>query len=83
MINFAIYERSIFRRPGIFGRFIQAHLAMWALVSSLPPTFRYLIDTSFAAPWRDRTGFLLAALLSPVPSYFVKQVWVFGIQSWP
>ena len=81
VINFAIQKRWIFRRPGFFGRFVQANLAMMALVSLLAPTFRYLIDATFGVPWGDRIGFLLAALLSSIPSFLIKRAWVFGINS--
>lgn len=81
VINFLIQRKWIFNRPGLFWRFVTANLAIMILVSLLSSLCRYLIDQSFGCPWGDRFGFIVAALLGSVPSFFLKRKWVFGIQS--
>jgi putative flippase GtrA len=77
-INFLIQRYWIFNRPGFLSRFIMANLFIMALVSALSPVCRVLIDLVVGAPWGDRGGFILAALLGSIPSFLIKRSMVFG-----
>lgn len=79
-INFYVQRTWIFDQPGLFWRFVVANLAIMILVSFLSSLCRYLIDQSFGHPWGDRYGFVVAALLGSIPSFFLKRYWVFGIK---
>lgn len=81
VINFLIQRTWIFNRPGLFWRFVIANLAIMILVSLLSSLCRYWIDQSFENPWGDRLGFIVAALVGSLPSFFLKRNWVFGVQA--
>ena len=81
VVNFLIQRMWIFNRPGLFWRFVTANLVIMVLVSLLSLFFRYAIDQSFGYPWGDRCGFIVAALLGSLPSFYLKRVWVFGIRT--
>ena len=80
VINFLIQRSWIFKRPGLFWRFVSANLTIMAMVSLLSPLCRHIIDVWLGNPWGDRGGFLIAALLGSIPSFLLKRRWVFGIQ---
>lgn len=77
IINFLIQRRWIFGRPGVFWRFIQANFAIMLLVSLLSPLCRLVIAFLTGGSWADEGGFMLAALLGSVPSFFLMKGWVF------
>jgi putative flippase GtrA len=81
VINFLIQRTWVFNRTGLFWRFVTANLAIMIFVSLLAPLCRYEIDQIFGSPWGDRGGFIAAALLGSIPSFLLKRIWVFGIQS--
>jgi len=81
VVNFMIQKTWIFYRTGLFWRFVVANLAIMALVSLLSPLCRYVIDALVGAPWGDRGGFALAALLGSMPSFLLKRYWVFRAQA--
>ncbi|MDD2768528.1 MAG: hypothetical protein PHT19_07320 [Methylococcus sp.] len=76
-INFMIQRTWIFNRPGLFPRFVSANLGIMLLVSLLSPICSQVIDLAAGAPWGERGGFALAALLGSIPSFFIKRHWVF------
>lgn len=81
LVNFMIQKTWIFYRTGAFWRFVVANLAIMALVSVLSPLCRYVIDAFLGAPWGDRGGFAVAALLGSMPSFLLKRYWVFGVRA--
>lgn len=78
VLNFFIQRRWIFKRSGMFVRFVFANLVIMLLVSVLSSVFRFIIETQVGGAWGDRVGFILAALLGSVPSFFLKRHWVFA-----
>ena len=78
VVNFMIQRAWIFNRPGLFPRFVLANLAIMLVVSLLSPLCRQLIDLITGAPWGDRGGFIMAALLGSIPSFLIKRHWVFA-----
>jgi hypothetical protein len=77
VINFLIQRSVIFKRSGIFKRFVTANLGIMLIVSVLSPLCSLAMSYSFGDPWGDRTGFAIAALLSSIPSFFINNHWVF------
>lgn len=78
VVNFMVQRAWIFNRPGLFPRFAVANLSIMLLVSLLSPLCRQAIDIAIGAPWGDRGGFVVAALLGSIPSFLIKRLWVFG-----
>jgi putative flippase GtrA len=76
-VNFLVQRTWIFKRSGLFRKFVVANLAIMVLVSLLSPFCRQLIAAYFGTQWGDRGGFILAALLGSIPSFLVKRHWVF------
>jgi putative flippase GtrA len=76
-INFMIQRRWIFKKNGLFWRFVVANLSIMVLVSLFAPICRLLLTNLAGAEWGDRAGFALAALAMSVPSYFAKRLLVF------
>jgi putative flippase GtrA len=74
VVNFIIQRAWIFNRQGLFLRFMVANAAIMLLVSLIS---RGLIDLIAGAPWGDRGGFIMAALLGSIPSFLIKRHWVF------
>ena len=77
LINFVIQRRWIFKKNGLFWRFVLANLSIMVLVSLFAPLCRLLIASLAGAEWGDKGGFAFAALAMSVPSYFVKRLLVF------
>lgn len=77
LINFVIQRRWIFKKNGLFWRFVLANLSIMVLVSLFAPLCRLLIASLAGAEWGDKGGFALAALAMSVPSYFAKRLLVF------
>lgn len=75
LLNFLIQRHWIFKSPGWFPRFFLAHLIIMCLVAILSPLFRELFSLFFNAG--DLFGFICAALVSSVPSFFLQKMWVF------
>lgn len=78
ILNFVIQRAWIFRRPGLFRRFVMANVAIMVLVSMLSSALRHALDQLLGQPWGDRGGFMAAALLGSIPSFLLKRFWVFG-----
>jgi hypothetical protein len=78
VINFTIQRTWIFKRPGLFTRFVIANLSIMLFVSLLSPFCRFFIDVIAGIPWGDRGGFIFAALLGSIPSFLLKRHWVFS-----
>lgn len=78
VVNFMVQRAWIFKRSGMFPRFVVANLAIMLLVSALSPVCRHMVDLLAGAPWGDRGGFIVAALLGSIPSFLIKRHWVFG-----
>lgn len=78
LVNYMIQRRWIFKKSGIFSRFVIANLSIMLFVSLASPLFRRIIDLLFGIPWGDNGGFVAAALISSIPSFFIKRHWVFG-----
>lgn len=78
IINFIIQRRWIFRRNGLFWRFVLANLSIMVLVSLFSPLFRLLITWGVGIEWGDRVGFALAAIVMSIPSFLLKRVFVFN-----
>jgi hypothetical protein len=81
VLNFFIQRSWIFNRNGLFFRFVLSNLSIMALVSVLSPVCRYAIHAYLGAPWGDLGGFMLAALLSSIPSFLLVRNWVFSSQT--
>lgn len=78
VVNFLIQRRWIFKKEGLFWRFVAANLAIMLLVSLLSPVCRLLIAWVAGAEWGDWGGFALAAIAMSVPSFFLKRIFVFN-----
>ena len=78
ILNFMIQRAWIFNRQGLFLRFIVANLSIMLLVSLLSPLCRELVDLTVGAPWGNRAGFIIAALLGSIPSFLIQRKWVFA-----
>ena len=75
--NFVIQRRWIFKKNGLFWRFVLANLSFMFLVALFAPICRLIIANLVGAEWGDRGGFALAAVAMSVPSYFAKRLLVF------
>ncbi len=80
VINFMIQRTLIFQAKGFFWRFLLANLVIMTLVSAISPVCKLLVDYFFGVPWGGRLGFAVAALISSIPSFFLKRIWVFGFR---
>ena len=78
VINFIIQRHWIFKKEGLFWRFVAANLSIMLLVSLFSPLCRMLIASLVGVEWGDRGGFALAAILMSVPSFFLKRLFVFN-----
>lgn len=78
IVNFRIQHVLIFRRSGVFPRFLLANLAVMLLVSLLSPLCRYPIALLAGDVWGDRGGFLVASILGSIPSFLIQRHWVFA-----
>ena len=81
VINFLIQKKFIFKRSGLFFRFILASMIIMILVSVLSPIFRMAIDWILDNSWGDRVGFALASLVGSLPSFWLQRNWVFAKSS--
>lgn len=80
VVNFVIQRSWIFRREGLFLRFVAANLLVMLLVSVLSPVCRLIIAWAAGDAWGDRGGFALAALAMSIPSFFLKRLFVFNVK---
>ena len=78
VINFMIQRKWIFKRVGLFWKFVMANLTIMFLVSLFSPAFRFLVGYVAGIEWGDRLGFVLAAIVMSVPSFFLKRSYVFN-----
>ena len=78
IVNCAIQRYLIFRHHGLLWHFLLSNLFVMLLVSLTSPVCRYFIDMVIGAPYGDQGGFVLAALLGSVPSFFINRFWVFA-----
>lgn len=76
-VNFLIQRAWIFRRDGLLRRFFIASILIMLLITLLAPLCRLLITAAADGNWGDRTGFLVAALIGSVPSFWLTRRWVF------
>jgi len=81
LINFIIQRAWIFKSSGCLWRFTLINLLMMLLVSLLSPLCKLAINQLFWPPWGEQCGFLLAALLSAIPSFLAQKRFVFASQS--
>lgn len=77
-INFIIQRRWIFKREGLFWRFVVANLTIMLLVSLFSPLCRLLVASVAGIEWGDRGGFAIAAIVMSIPSFFLKRIFVFN-----
>lgn len=77
VVNFVIQKRWIFKKNGLFWRFVLANLSIMVLVSLSAPIFRRMITSLAGVEWGDKLGFAMAAAAMSVPSYFAKRLIVF------
>ena len=77
IVNFVIQRAWIFKRDGLFWKFVAANLTIMLVVTLLAPLCRLAIAAIAGATWGDRGGFVLAALLGSIPSFLLKRHWVF------
>jgi len=77
VLNFQIQRRWIFRSKGRFWKFLTSHFAIMAFVSVLSPICRLLIAQTTNPDWGNAGGFVVAALIGSVISYFLQREWVF------
>ncbi|MDA5534835.1 hypothetical protein HB976_07265 [Yersinia mollaretii] len=80
IVNFLIQRKWVFNRKGLFLRFIAANAVIMIFVSLLSPFGRFFIDYIFGPPWGDVLGFVLASLISSIPSFLIMRFWVFGLK---
>jgi putative flippase GtrA len=76
-LNFQIQRRWIFRSKGRFWRFLASHLSIMAFVSVLSPVCRLLITHATNPDWGNAGGFVVAALIGSIFSFFLQREWVF------
>jgi putative flippase GtrA len=77
VVNFVIQRRWIFKKNGLFWRFVLANLSIMVLVSLSAPICRLMIASVAGVEWGDKLGFALAAVAMSIPSYFAKRLLVF------
>jgi len=78
VINFLIQRSWIFKRDGLFLKFIAANLLIMLLVTLFSPICRLAITWVAGAQWGDLGGFALAAITMSIPSFFLKRIFVFN-----
>ena len=78
IINFIIQRKWIFSHRGLFQSFLVANLVTMILVSILSLLCRYEVNQILGIPWGDRFGFICAALIGSIPSFFLMRIWVFS-----
>ena len=78
VVNFLIQKSFIFKKNGLFIRFFVANIAVMLLVIALSEVCKHFLSLAFGAAWGERGGFMAAALLGSIPSFFIKKYWVFG-----
>ncbi|SMC49426.1 GtrA family protein [Rhizobium sp. RU36D] len=78
VINFIIQKKLIFKRQGIFWRFVVSNLSIMIFVSLLSPVCRDVLDVIIGPDWGKYGGFALAALIGSIPSFLIKKFWAFN-----
>jgi putative flippase GtrA len=76
-VNYLIQRRWIFQSEGRLWKFVTAHLAIMAFVSILSPVCRFLNGRVATTDWANGGGFILAALVGSILSFFIQREWVF------
>ena len=77
IVNFLVQRAWIFKRNGLFWKFVAANLVIMLLVTLLSPLCRLAIASVAGVQWGDLGGFALAAILGSIPSFLIKRHWVF------
>ena len=78
IVNYRLQRAWIFKRDGLFLRFVIANSVIMLLVSIFSPLCLQLVDLIVGPPWGDRVGFVIASLLCSIPSFMLKRYWVFS-----
>lgn len=81
-INCGIQRHMIFNAGGgeVNGqllRFFCSNIIVMGIVVILSPLFRILIDNLIGRPYGEWLGFLIASILSSMPSFLLNKFWVF------
>ena len=77
VVNFFIQKHLIFKRYGYFLRYILADIFILILVTLLAPLCRLGVAVFFNVGLGDKFGFILAALITSFPSFYIRKKWVF------
>ena len=77
LINFYIQRRWIFKKEGVFIRFIVTNIFIMFLVSLLAPLLRFYLEPLSGVEWANRLSFAVAAILISPPSFFLQRTFVF------
>ena len=76
-INFFLQRKIIFKKDGIFLKFLLSNIFIMLLISSISPFTRQLISYIFGAHYGDYFGLIATVGLLSIPSFLIVKFWVF------
>ncbi|MBT5400537.1 hypothetical protein HOL24_08355 [bacterium] len=76
-INFFLQRRIIFKKDGIFVKFLLSNIFIVLIISSISPFSRQLISSIFGLHYGDYFGLIATVAFLSIPSFLIVKFWVF------
>lgn len=76
-INFFLQRKIIFKKDGIFVKFLLSNIFIMLVISSLSPFIRQLISSIFGSNYGDYFGLIATVTFISIPSFLIVKFWVF------
>jgi hypothetical protein len=76
-INFFLQRKIIFKKDGIFVKFLLSNIFIMLMISSISPFTRQLISSIFGAHYGDYFGLIVTVAFLTIPSFLIVKFWVF------
>ena len=76
-INFFLQRKIIFKKDGIFVKFLLSNIFIMLMISSISPFTRQLISSIFGGHYGDYFGLIVTVAFLTIPSFLIVKFWVF------
>ena len=76
-INFFLQRKIIFKKDGIFVKFLLSNIFIMLMISSISPFTRQLISSIFGSHYGDYFGLIATVAFISIPSLLIVKFWVF------
>lgn len=76
-INFFLQRKIIFKKDGIFVKFLFSNIFIMLMISSISPFTRQLISSIFGSHYGDYFGLIATVGFISIPSFLIVKFWVF------